>query len=105
LLWRSVRTSSRQGARPGAKVLLVEAKLIWRSETGQRAWNCNDSGLPVAYRRILDLVAAPTAVSNVAQQLTEYQVKQIQDWIDELETLCFLHASQIDEPQEALQAA
>ena len=83
----------------------MEAKLIWRSETGQRAWTCADSGLPVGYRRILDLVAAPTAISNIAQQLTEYRVKQVHDWIDELETLCFIHASRLDEPQEVLQAA
>ena len=83
----------------------MEAKLIWRSETGQQAWTCADSGLPVAYRRILDLVAAPTTVSNVALQLTEYRIKQVQDWIDELETLCFIHTSSLDEPKEVLQAA
>jgi hypothetical protein len=83
----------------------VDSKIIWRTETGQRAWQSPKSGLPAGYRRILDLVAEPTEVTKVVVRLREYPPKQVEDWIDELETLCFVDASRIDKPFDARQAA
>jgi len=77
-------------------------KLIWRSDTGQRAWQCPDSGLPRGYRRILDVLATPLAESKVIHALREFEPKQIRRWMDELETLCFIHASRIDESNDYL---
>lgn len=75
-------------------------KLIWRSDTGHRAWECANSGLPKGYRRILDLLATPLSESKVIQALQEFDSKQVRRWIDELETLCFIDASRIDAPNE-----
>jgi hypothetical protein len=83
----------------------VQSKLVWRTEAGHRAWKCPDSGLPTAYRRILDLVESPTPVAKVALQLTDYPAKEIQGWLDELETLCFIHASRADESADYRRAA
>lgn len=71
----------------------MQTKLVWRTDAGDRAWKCLDSGLPTAYRRILDLIESPTPVAKIARQLTDYPTKQIEGWLDELETLCFIHAS------------
>lgn len=79
-------------------------RLVWRSDSGHRAWQSPNSGLPAAYRRILDLAASPVSVAAIVAQLGDYPAKQVQDWVDELETLCFIHASRID-PQADLLAA
>jgi hypothetical protein len=72
-------------------------KLIWRSDTGHRAWECPDSGLPRGYRLILDLLGTALPEPKVIHTLQGFEAKQIRRWIDELETLCFIHASRIDE--------
>jgi len=71
-------------------------KIIWRSDTGHRAWEARDFGLPKGYRRILDLLVSPLPEPKVIQRLQDFDAKQIRRWIDELETLCFIHASRID---------
>jgi hypothetical protein len=75
----------------------METKLIWRTKSGQRAWECADSGLPKGYRRILDLAAAPVSVAKVVETLGEFPAKQVADWVDELETLGFIYASRPSE--------
>ncbi len=75
----------------------MDEKLIWRSREGQRAYDSPNSGLPIAYRRILRLVERPTPVADVKSQLADHSPKQINDWLDELETLCFIHASRLNE--------
>jgi hypothetical protein len=75
---------------------MTNAQLVWRSISGQRAWECNNSGLPLQYRRILDLVASPTPVATLVSRLRDYSAKQVQDWLDELETLCFIDTSRLD---------
>lgn len=77
-------------------------KLIWRSDAGHRAWECLDSGLPRGYRRILDLLATPISESKVIQALQDFEAKQVRLWIDELETLCFIEASRLEEPKNYL---
>ena len=78
----------------------MDTKLIWRTKSGQRAWECRDSGLPAGYRRILDLAAAPASPANVSEALGEFSTRQVEDWIDELETLGFIHASRAGESPE-----
>lgn len=81
----------------------MPTKLVWRTESGQAAWQCANSGLPQGYRRILDLIAAPESVASVITALgDDYPAKQVADWIEELETLCFIHASRTDELPEHL---
>ena len=83
----------------------MKTQLVWRTDSGQRAWDCANSGLPAAYRRILDLVASPTPVTKIVGQLSDYTAKQIQDWLDELETLSFIHASRAEPTSSDLLAA
>lgn len=75
---------------------MTNAQLVWRSNSGQRAWECKNSGLPLRYRRILDLIASPTPVATLVSALSDYSAKQVQDWLDELETLCFIDTSRLD---------
>ena len=75
----------------------MEHKLIWRSETGQRAWASVDSGLPIGYRSILGLVQSPTRAEDIPGALSNYSVRQIESWLDELETLCFIQVSRADD--------
>ena len=83
----------------------MDSKIIWRTETGHRAWESPKSGLPAGYRRILDLVAEPTEVTKIVVRLSDFPAKQVEDWIDELETLCFVDASRIVEPLDIRHAA
>lgn len=84
---------------------MMKSELIWRTATGQRAWECPDSGLPAGYRRILGLVEAPTSAASILAKLTDCSAKQIEDWLYELETLCFIHVSRIDLKSSDLLAA
>jgi hypothetical protein len=45
------------------------------------------------------------AVTKIAARLSDYPAKQVEDWIDELETLCFVDASRIAEALDARRAA
>jgi len=75
---------------------MTNATLVWRSNSGQRAWECKNSGLPPQYRRILDLIASPTPVATLVSRLSDDSAKQVLDWLDELETLCFIDTSRLD---------
>jgi hypothetical protein len=87
---------------------MTNTQLVWRSNSGQRAWECANSGLPLQYRRILDLIASPTPAAALVSGLSDYSAKQVQDWLDELETLCFIDTSRLDRavvnPRSALAA-
>jgi hypothetical protein len=48
------------------------------------------------------VLATPLAESKVIHALREFEPKQIRRWMDELETLCFIHASRIDESNDYL---
>ena len=61
-----------------------------RTETGRRAWESLSSGLPAAYRRILDVVQTAACPEEIFAALPEYGRREVQRWLDELETLCFL---------------
>lgn len=74
----------------------MTTKLIWRSDSGQRAWESAHSGLPAYYRRILDVCGSPTPAAKLVEKLADYSIEQICDWLDELETLGFIHASRVD---------
>ena len=75
----------------------MQQKLIWRSETGQRAWASAHSGLPTGYRSILALVESPLRAADIAGALSNYSIAQIDTWLGELETLCFIHVSGVDD--------
>ena len=66
------------------------ARFYTRTTSGQRAWSSASSGLPAHYRRILSLIAKPTPADRVCTGMLEHPARQVQAWLDELETLCFV---------------
>jgi hypothetical protein len=73
-----------------------------RTELGEMAWRCLDSGLPRGYRRILDLINARVTVGYLIAKLSDYPVKQVHDWLDELETLFFIDAVTLPEDSDLI---
>lgn len=67
-----------------------------RTETGRKALESRNSGLPAAYRRILGVVQNVASSEEIVAALPEYPERQLSSWLDELETLCFLEALPFD---------
>jgi hypothetical protein len=57
---------------------------------GQRAWESPNSGLPAHYRRIISLIAAKTSCEDIFKEMACHPTRQVQNWLDELQTLCFI---------------
>lgn len=72
-----------------------------RTEAGRKAWESRGSGLPAAYRRILGVVQSVACAEQIFAALPEYRVRELQGWLDELETLCFLEALPFDAARSA----
>lgn len=72
---------------------MAERRTYRQTDTGRKAWESRNSGLPPAYRRILGLLEAEAACSDdILAGMPDCCRKQVQDWLDELETLCFIEA-------------
>ncbi len=69
-----------------------EARKYRRTEAGRKAWASPGSGLPAAYRRILGMVQGVAYSDEVLRGMPDCAARQVQDWLDELETLCFLES-------------
>ena len=62
-----------------------------RTAQGQRAWESTSSGLPAHYRRIMDLIGkGELSVERIFAGMKKHAPRQVQDWLDELETLGFI---------------
>lgn len=61
-----------------------------RTAQGQRAWESAASGLPAHYRRIIGIIGAEASAEKVYAGMQAYAIRQVQDWLDELETLGFV---------------
>jgi len=68
------------------------ARIFQRTEAGSAACGDENSGLPVQYRRILDVVNAATHSDVLRALLRRYSEKQILEWVAELLTLGFLES-------------
>ena len=71
---------------------MAQKRTYRQTDTGRKAWESGNSGLPPAYRRILGLVQATACSDDILAGMSDCCQKQVQDWIDELETLCFIEA-------------
>ena len=69
-----------------------EPRKYRRTETGRKAWESPHSGLPSGYRRILGLIHGVAYSEEVLRSMQDCAVRQVQDWLDELETLGFLES-------------
>lgn len=61
-----------------------------RTAAGERAWKSPASGLPVHYRQIIGLVAAKTSREEIFKKMACHSTRQVQSWLDELQTLGFI---------------
>ena len=61
-----------------------------RTASGQRACESATSGLPAHYRRIMHLIGRESPAEKVFAGMQAYAPRQVQDWLDELETLGFV---------------
>jgi len=75
------------------------------SETGRKALESQNSGLPAAYRDILGLIHGTTHSDDVLSGMRGHADRQVRDWLDELETLCFVESSPFASEQERSGAA
>ncbi len=71
---------------------MAEKRKYRQTDTGRKAWESLDSGLPPAYRRILDLVQGVAYSDEILAAMQDCCPRQVQAWLDELETLCFVEA-------------
>jgi hypothetical protein len=69
---------------------MAERRTYRQTDTGRKAWESRSSGLPPAYRRILGLLQSAACCDDILAGMPECRKKQVQDWLDELETLCFI---------------
>lgn len=61
-----------------------------RTDAGRKAWECPASGLPEPYRQILGLLKTTMRSTEVLSGMHGFPAKKVLDWLDELETLCFI---------------
>jgi hypothetical protein len=79
-----------------------------RTEAGRRAWQSRRSGLPPAYRTILGLLGRAACCEDVVAAMPGYPRRQVLDWLDELDTLCFVESQPLaasSEPSSPLSRA
>jgi hypothetical protein len=67
-------------------------RIYRRTETGGRALQSDQSGLPPAYREILRLLDGVAYAEDVLTGMRGFSEKQVLDWLDELDTLCFVES-------------
>ena len=60
------------------------------TEAGSRAWQSPRSGLPAHYRQILGLIQSETDADEIHVGMQSHSRRQINDWLDELDTLGFV---------------
>ncbi len=69
-------------------------KLYRRTAAGKLAWQRQDAGVPIDYRRILGVVGeAPMHVDNLRTRLARYSETELQHLLDELSELGLVEAS------------
>ncbi len=67
-----------------------EPRRYRQTESGRRAWESRHSGLPPAYRRLLGLLRGTAGRDELFAGMRDCSQRQVQGWLDELETLCFI---------------
>jgi hypothetical protein len=69
-------------------------KLYRRTATGKLAWQRQDAGVPIDYRRVLGVVGeAPMHLDNLRARLARYSETELEHLLDELAELGLLEAS------------
>jgi hypothetical protein len=70
-----------------------QGRLYRRTNSGRKALESERSGLPAAYRNILEMLETErTAAELVIAMRGVFSDRQVLAWLDELDTLCFIEA-------------
>jgi hypothetical protein len=78
-----------------------ERRRYRQTDSGRKAWESRHSGLPPAYRRILGLIQGTACCDEVFAGMHDCSSREVQGWLDELETLCFIEALPFASPGAA----
>ena len=73
---------------------MATTRIFRLTDAGLRALQCPNSGLPVAYRRILAQVSTAARAEDIF--VDGHGARQVRDWLDQLDTLCFVHSECIE---------
>ncbi|TAK80518.1 MAG: hypothetical protein EPO20_27355 [Betaproteobacteria bacterium] len=66
-------------------------RIFRRTNSGRKALESECSGLPAAYRKILEMLERErTAAELVSAMRGAFSDRQVLAWLDELDTLCFI---------------
>jgi hypothetical protein len=60
-----------------------------------KAWSSAQSGLPEHFRRILDLMRGAPDSAQLCSGMRGHTEEQVQDWLDQLETLGFVESRHV----------
>jgi DNA-binding PadR family transcriptional regulator len=70
-------------------------RIYQRTDSGRKAWQDENSGLPPAYRGILGLIDHPTPSGEIVNGMFPDSEGQVLAWLDELESLGFVACSTV----------
>jgi SOS-response transcriptional repressor LexA len=76
-----------------------------RTAAGQRAWKSPGSGLPAHYRQIISLIGAKTSREEICKGMGCHSTRQVQSWLDELQTLGFIEVKGKKKSRSAVASA
>jgi hypothetical protein len=68
------------------------------TEAGSKARASRGSGLPPHYRQILELIRSAIDDAQIHRALRSHAPQQVDDWLDELDTLGFIALASESEP-------
>jgi hypothetical protein len=68
----------------GQHLPMASARLYRRTQAGKAAWQRQDAGVPVEYRRILGWIETDTHPDSLRARLARYSEAETLDMLDEL---------------------
>lgn len=76
---------------------MASGRLYRRTEAGKTAWQRQDGGVPVEYRRLLGLIEGDMHTDSLRGRFARYTEDEIVDLLDELVRLGLLEALEAKE--------
>lgn len=66
----------------------------WLTEAGRKAL-LSDRSVPASYRLILGRIQGETSAAEIVCYLSAYSARQVETWLDELESLQFIEPARV----------
>ena len=73
---------------------MATTRIFRLTDTGLRALQCPDSGLPAMHRQVLAQVSTAARAEEIFVE--GYAPRQVAEVLDQLDTLCFVMAERIE---------